>query len=81
MTGPTLFFLCPQELRETLSVHVGEITSRVQSVRSGSVPASRPSGSVTGITTVETTAMRTDAVSSQSSYFIFCFFFSFSLYY
>lgn len=58
--------VCVQELRAALSVHVGEITSHARSVRSGSVPASRPSGSVTEITTVETTATRMDAVSSRS---------------
>lgn len=55
--------VCLQEFRGALSVHVGGTTSRVRSVHSGSVPASRPSGSVTETTTAGTIATRTDAVS------------------
>lgn len=55
--------LCTQEFRGALSVYVGGTTSRVRSVRSGSVPASQLSGSVMETTTAGTTVMRTDAVS------------------
>lgn len=56
-------FLCVQEFRAALTVLVGGITSHVQWVHSVSVPAYRPSGSVTGTTTAETTVMKMDAVS------------------
>lgn len=55
--------ICVQVLKAALSVHVGGITSHVQLVHSGSVPASQPSGSVMETTTAVTTATKTDAVS------------------
>lgn len=55
--------VCVQVFSAAQSARVGGTTSRVQSARLASVPASQRSGSVTGTTTVGTTATRMDAVS------------------
>lgn len=60
-----LFLSCVQEPGAAPSACAGGTTSRARSARSGSAPASRPSGSVTETTTAGTTATRTDAVSSH----------------